>query len=248
MNKLKKDDYEKYWKKNHIQTKDDLAAVCFPDKPMYFNLFFDNIQKYIIRKYIKKSKIDLHNKTLLDLGCGRGRWLDFFSKEYNAIPQGVDLSSDAVEICKNKGLSALECSITNLPFDNESFDYISSVTVLLHLPYDIKKEAISELSRVLKPGGKIFLIESTWDDPSAHVYSLKINEWVTLFDLYDLELHHSSGHCFNIVRNNIPRYIPFKDFFAILLDYPIEYLLMNYYYNRQSKLSLQHFMVFEKCK
>ena len=45
--------------------------------------------------------------------------------------------------------------IHDLPFENESFDAVVCISVLEHVPHPIK--AISELKRVLKPGGKIWV-------------------------------------------------------------------------------------------
>lgn len=248
MGKLTEKDYIDYWTMTHIKTEDDLAAVCFPDKPLYFNRFFDNIQKYAIQKYLRKEQIQLYNKHLLDIGCGRGRWLSFFYANYGALSTGIDLSDEAVSICHKKGFSVIQGSITDMPFENDQFDFISSITVLLHLPYEIKKDAISEIYRVLKPGGKVFLIESTWQDPSPHVFSLSIEEWVSLFEKYKMKLIHKSGHYFNLFRINLPKFVPFRDAVAITLDYPLDYILMNYFYGKQTNIGLQHFMVFEKME
>jgi len=118
---------------------------------------------------------------------------------------------------------------------------------LLHLPYDIKEKAISEIARVLKPGGIAILIESTWHDPSPHVYGLNIVNWDEMFRKYNMRLVHKSGHYFNFFRRKLPTLMPFRDFLSIYLDYPLEYMLMHFYYSRQSNFALQHFMVFEKC-
>lgn len=45
--------------------------------------------------------------------------------------------------------------IHDLPFENESFDAVVCISILEHVPYPLK--AISELKRVLKPGGKIWV-------------------------------------------------------------------------------------------
>jgi SAM-dependent methyltransferase len=117
---------------------------------------------------------------------------------------------------------------------------------LLHVPYDIKKQAIAEIARVLKPGGKALLIENTWADPSPHVYSLSVAEWENTFNSYDMRLVHRSAHCFNLFRRSLPSFTPFRDFLSIYLDYPLEYALMRFFYLKESRAALQHLMVFEK--
>ncbi len=246
MTKLKDTEYEDYWKNIHDVVQDDLASVCFPNKPVYFNRFFDRFQKTAITKYLKTERIDVTGKSLLDIGCGRGRWLSFFEKKYGAIVTGIDLSENALRICKGKGFRVFRASITQMPFRDCSFDFINSTTVLLHLPYDLKETAIAEVSRVLNPGGKAILIEGTWRDPSPHVFGLDLSEWERQFNKYGLNFVHKSGHYFSLFRMKLPQYLPFRDFLAIYLDYPLEYGLMNYFYGKQCKMALQHLMVFEK--
>ena len=44
-------------------------------------------------------------------------------------------------------------SVNKLDFDDESFDFVNSVTVLQHIPYKEKREAIKEICRVTKKRG-----------------------------------------------------------------------------------------------
>ena len=48
-------------------------------------------------------------------------------------------------------------SVSTLPFSNESFDVVSSVSVIEHIPGNGDSLAIGEMWRVLKPGGKLVL-------------------------------------------------------------------------------------------
>jgi len=246
LKRLTNTEYEEYWTSIHNGVQDDLASVCFPDKPIYFNRFFDRIQKCAIIKYLTKEGINVKGKTLLDIGCGRGRWLSFFEKKCGAIVTGVDLSEYAVRVCESKGFRAFRASITQMPFRDSCFDFVNSTTVLLHLPYELKEKGIAEVSRVLKPRGKAILIEGTWKDPSPHVYGLNTSEWEKRFRMYDMSLVHKSGHCFNVFRMRLPPFTPLRDFLAIYLDYPLEYALMGYFYGKESRIALQHLMVFEK--
>ena len=248
MKKLTEREYEQYWITTHNNAKEDLGSVCFPDKPLYFNLFFDRMQRFALNKYIRKERISFEGKRVLDIGCGRGRWLFFFENKYDAIVTGIDLSESAVRACRKKGFEVQRGSIVQMPFEDSGFDFINSITVLMHLPYELKEEAVREISRVLKRGGKAILIENTWPDPAPHVYGLRVSEWIKLFNRYDLNLAHKSGHYFNLFRIKLPSFIPFRNFLAIYLDYPLEYLLMDYFYGKESAMALQHLLVFEKEK
>ncbi|MFN8371929.1 MAG: class I SAM-dependent methyltransferase [Anaerolineae bacterium] len=245
-NKFDQQQYEKYWQEVHEKTGESLAAVCFPDKPLYFNLFFDRIQKWVVNKYLRSQQWTLRDQPLLDIGCGRGRWLAFFQQLYGARVTGIDLSPVAVESCRKQGFEAHVGSIEKMPFEDESFAVVTSITVLLHLPYDLKQRAVGEIARVVKKGGRVLLLEGTWRDPSPHVFSLLVSEWEALFAEVGLRMVHKSGHYFNIARRHLPAWIPYRDRVAIYLDYPIEFALNYYFYGRETKIGLQHFMVFEK--
>jgi SAM-dependent methyltransferase len=182
LKKLDTDEYRTYWKSVHAGTPDDLAAVCFPGKSLYYNRFFDRTQIFALKSALEDVSLDLTKQTLLDVGCGRGRWLRFFQNKYGAVPSGIDLSEDAVRACVASGQDVRTASITEMPFANDSFDALTSITVLLHIPYNQKEKAISEIARVVKSGGYVILLENTWSrDPSPHVYGLSVDKWTELF-------------------------------------------------------------------
>jgi ubiquinone/menaquinone biosynthesis C-methylase UbiE len=250
-NKLSFEQYLDYWRSLHQSADDDLAAVCFPDKPPYFNRFYDRMQQHALNQYLVATDFTLAGKQVLDAGCGRGRWLSYWTRLKAKYVAGIDLSPHAATIAAQKGYSACAGSVVDLPFPNSTFDVVSSITVLLHLPHAAKAAAIGEVARVLKPHGRAILIESTFPDDSApHVYGLSITAWQTIFAQHNLTLTYQAAHYFNWVRRLSTRayFIPeqIRDFCAIYCDYPLEYLLMHYFRNRRSSFGLQHLMVFEK--
>jgi SAM-dependent methyltransferase len=94
----------------------------------------------------------------LDAGCGSGRWSRFIAGRVGFI-EAVDASnavSCAPEYLAQVGnIRVTQASIDDLPFPDESFDFIFSLGVLHHLPDTAG--AIRSLTRKLKPGGR-FLI------------------------------------------------------------------------------------------
>jgi ubiquinone/menaquinone biosynthesis C-methylase UbiE len=99
---------------------------------------------------------------VLDVGCGAGQELLPFVQAFRARGIGVDISSEAVEVARQKfaalGCSALVkficCPAESLPFANSTFDL---VICRLALPYTQNSEALSEMARVLRPGGLLIL-------------------------------------------------------------------------------------------
>lgn len=96
-------------------------------------------------------------KKVLDIGCGNG-WLVWNFAKNGADITGVDLTDKAVALTKQRvaayGLSAnvQVGNAENLPFADQTFDYVTSAGVLHHTP-DTEK-SISEAVRVLKVGGR----------------------------------------------------------------------------------------------
>ena len=98
---------------------------------------------------------------VLDAGCGTGgmlRWLgERFGPECRTC--GIDISESALEFCRSKGTGGIaQASCTSLPFPDNSFDLVTSFDVLVQIPgADGERAAFSELARVLKPGGYLFI-------------------------------------------------------------------------------------------
>jgi SAM-dependent methyltransferase len=99
---------------------------------------------------------------VLDVGCGAGQELLPFVQTLRARGIGVDKSPQAVEVARRQfalaGCSAqvefICCPAESLPFDNSTFDL---VMCRLALPYTRNAAALSEMARVLRPGGLLIL-------------------------------------------------------------------------------------------
>ena len=102
----------------------------------------------------------------LDIGCGNGKTSSsLIDMGYRVT--GIDFSAKAVESCRSLlGGSAgfLKASATDLPFGDGSFDYVTAVHVFEHLTDDEMGRASSEIERVLRPGGYLFVRSFTADD------------------------------------------------------------------------------------
>ena len=97
-------------------------------------------------------------KLVLDMGCGAG--IDSVEFLQNgAYVVSADLTSTATRLTQNllheAGFSSpvLQAEATNLPFKSDIFDCVYSFGVLHHIPN--VEDALSEIKRVLKPGGQV---------------------------------------------------------------------------------------------
>lgn len=101
------------------------------------------------------SKDNLENKELLDAGCGTG-WFSKYAAERKAKVTSMDLGENLLkEVAKKCESTRVVGSILEIPFLENTFDYIVSSEVIEHVPDN--KKAIEELYRVLKPNGTLVL-------------------------------------------------------------------------------------------
>lgn len=101
---------------------------------------------------------ELEGFRLLDLGCGPGEDLGYFS-EQGAEVYGVDVSSKMIELAGKRVPSAnlSKCSFDSLPHEDNFFDFVFSRYAIQHVE-DVG-EVFREAHRVLKPdGGLVFLV------------------------------------------------------------------------------------------
>jgi cyclopropane fatty-acyl-phospholipid synthase-like methyltransferase len=90
--------------------------------------------------------------TVLDLGCGAGMLA--LLKRKGVTLAGVDLSEECALAARRNGYDVTcAAELTRLPFREKSFDYVVSLDVLGHVEFGEKDAVLSEVARVLRPGG-----------------------------------------------------------------------------------------------
>jgi SAM-dependent methyltransferase len=142
------------------------------------DMFSQFLQKYPLPE---KAKV-------LDLGCGQGVALELFKKQgFNPI--GITLNVEDVEICKNQGYEVYEMDQSFLDFPDQEFDFVWCRHCIEHsiFPYF----TLSEIYRVLKPGGYLY-IEVPAPDTSCHHQDNK-NHYSTLGKSLWLSLIQRTG-------------------------------------------------------
>jgi SAM-dependent methyltransferase len=99
-------------------------------------------------------------ETLLDFGCGCGRVLRRWVGLHSTHVHGTDASERAVSWCRaHLPFARFEANglAPPLPYPNDAFDLVYALSVFTHLPEDLQRAWIDELSRVLRPEGFLLL-------------------------------------------------------------------------------------------
>ena len=110
-------------------------------------------------------------KSILDLGCGVGRNGVFLAKiGFDVVC--IDISESALGIAnawaRKEGLTNMKLALgtmTNLPFDNDCFDAVISISVIHHAVKKDIEQIIAEVYRALKKNGVFFANAASVEDP-----------------------------------------------------------------------------------
>jgi len=128
-------------------------------KYKHYDIFQAHEDMKKISEVFKDEKIN----KLLDLGCGAGRNLLFLANQGFEV-SGIDISSEGLDLVrdgleKNNLDSDLKQGnvFESLPYNDKSFDAIISVQVMQHGTEKEILKGISEIERVLKDNGIIFI-------------------------------------------------------------------------------------------
>jgi len=117
----------------------------------------DESNRYSIQLYhYLASAIELQNKDIYEVGCGRGGGLDYIARLFSpASAMGIDLDRRAINFCNQhyslESLSFLHGDAQNLPMENKSCDVVINVESSHRYP-DINL-FFKGVHRILRPGG-----------------------------------------------------------------------------------------------
>lgn len=133
------------------------------------------------RRWRRKAVKGL-NGNVLDVACGTGDMVIELAKRGCTVT-GIDLSEEMLSIARQKTASAnfQSADAEHLPFDDNTFDAVTcafGVRNFVHL-----EQGLSEMLRVLKPGGTMVILElatpdSAWARPFYQFYTRHVIPWL----------------------------------------------------------------------
>lgn len=103
---------------------------------------------------VKETGAGIAERPILDIGCGRGEWLELL-KDEGLNAQGVDLNRDMVEQCRISGYRIHENDAIDFlkTVPKEAFGAVTGFHIIEHLPFHRLIVLLNETRRVLKSGG-----------------------------------------------------------------------------------------------
>ncbi len=117
-------------------------------------------------KFVRDLAVSLRCTSVLEIGCGTGIDLRLFPESFDV--HGADLNDTALDIAKSKSpmFNFKKVSITDLPFENASVDFVFTHQLLNYLEDDVLEKGISEMYRI---SGKYIMNCERYDESEKQI-------------------------------------------------------------------------------
>lgn len=175
--------YPDYYARNfHFQTEGYLGSSSAALYDLQVQLLFggtaDAMRRRLIRPVVQFARahgtqsaprraVTDEPLRLLDVACGTGQLLRMMSAALggSARLSGLDLSAHYVERARQTLQRASDISLVcdnaeRLPFPDHHFDVVTNLYLLHELPAEVRRQALREMARVLRPGGRMVVADS----------------------------------------------------------------------------------------
>jgi ubiquinone/menaquinone biosynthesis C-methylase UbiE len=121
--------------------------------------FFHRRKLEVLLDFLKKHGLDPSRLSLLDVGCGKGDFLELSAPHFCRLA-GCDPSQEMLQRIARKSIAVqTQTNPTKLPYDANQFDVVTAICVFHHVPIDARHALLEEMHRVLRPDGVLCLIE-----------------------------------------------------------------------------------------
>src|SRR3989338_1609511 len=146
--------------RGYVNYEEDKAPML----PIYVNLF-------------KRVKFYNAGRRLLDLGTASGYFLEVAHNNGYAA-EGLDLNLSAVQEGRKKGRIIKQGDLLESGYSEESFDIITAFDIFEHLPYDVLKENIFMIKKILSKNGVLAIITVNTASWWARIFGKRWHTWL----------------------------------------------------------------------
>ncbi len=154
------------------------------------------------------SLVKQENKsTLLELGAGAGYDSQFFMNSGLNVT-AIDISSEMVNRCKEKGIAAYELDYYNLSSINKRFDSIFAINTLLHVPKSDLCYVLHEIDSVLDINGLFYMGLYGGEDTENEIVKNEVSDAPRFFAFYSE----------NYLKTTLKNYFYIQNFETIDID------------------------------
>ena len=194
---------------------------------------FTTIQEHFGNRLIKSTRLSL-NAVVVDVGCFIGEKLWQLKDNPKYLGIGVDISLPALKAAKNidiYGHQFIAADMENLPFKNNSVDFVMVFDVIEHLS-DAQK-GFSEVARILKPGGQ-FLLHIPISDNTWSLFWWKQQFFPTAAQKDYLDVGHAPERMLTReqIRNHLSRHS-----LTLVQEIPYNSLLVHFWDREFSRIT-----------
>lgn len=118
------------------------------------HFWFRGLRRFV-RPLLVRATEDYPHPDILDCGCGTGTNLGVLA-DYG-LSRGIDRAWAGVRRARAAGRHVGQATVTHLPFPDARFHLVTSFDVLYCLDSEDERSAVSEMFRVLRPGGRVIV-------------------------------------------------------------------------------------------
>jgi SAM-dependent methyltransferase len=147
-------------------------------------------------------------QRILEVGCGEGELAERFVSELGCEVVAVDQSERMVELTRARGVDARVADVQALPFRDGEFDCALAAWMLYHVR--AVDRALAELSRVLRPGGRLVAVTNS-PEHLDELYALLGKERAPSTFNGDNGAQLLRGHFSSVERRDARGWIAFPD-------------------------------------
>lgn len=192
--------------------------------------------RFYIADLISRMKVDF----ILDIGCGGGVLLHFANANFKI---GIDGDFNSLKAAQSiyHEFNLIQADVKYLPIKNDFFESILAVQIMAALENkEIRKFVCHEIKRILKPGGRIIIVDL--NRKSKHFESTFTKEQKLSYPHYTEMLEHLKDG-FEVVLNG---YAPFSKLNMTILKRIIYYIPENILENLKIESFLFQRLISEK--